>query len=85
MLVEVSGPDQGAQFTGPIGGTKVAEGIFVPNGGWFPGINTFGEQDFQQAYIAKNGGGTDSIPGDAVQAWSAMQVSAAGRGENSEP
>jgi len=40
VLLEVSGPDQGSQFTGPIGGAKVAEGIFVPNGGWFPGINT---------------------------------------------
>jgi branched-chain amino acid transport system substrate-binding protein len=74
ILVEVSGPDQGSQFTGPIGGPKIAEGIFVPNGGWFPGINTFGEQEFEQAYIAKNGGGTDSISGDAVQAWSTMQV-----------
>jgi branched-chain amino acid transport system substrate-binding protein len=74
LLVEVSGPDQGAQFTDHIGGTKVAEGIFVPNGGWFPGINTFGEQDFEQAYIAKNGGDVGGISGDAVQAWSAMQV-----------
>jgi branched-chain amino acid transport system substrate-binding protein len=74
LLVEVSGPDQGAQFTDPIGGTNVASGIFVPNGGWFPGINTFGEQDFEQAYIAKNGGDAGGISGDAVQAWSAMQV-----------
>ncbi len=74
LLVEVSGPDQGTQFTGPIGGTNVAQGIFVPNGGWFPGINTFGEQDFEQAYIAKNGGDVGGISGDAVQAWSAMQV-----------
>jgi branched-chain amino acid transport system substrate-binding protein len=74
VLVEVSGPDQGSQFTGPIGGTKVAEGIFVPNGGWFPGINTFGEQDFEQAYIAKFGGDAGGISGDAVQAWSTMQV-----------
>ena len=74
LLVEVSGPDQGTQFTGPIGGTKVAEGIFVPNGGWFPGIQTFGEQDFEQAYIAKFGGDVGGISGDAVQAWSSMQV-----------
>jgi branched-chain amino acid transport system substrate-binding protein len=74
LLVEVSGPDQGTQFTGPIGGTNVAQGIFVPNGGWFPGINTFGEQDFEQAYLAKNGGDVGGISGDAVQAWSAMQV-----------
>ncbi len=37
-MIEASGPDQGNQFTGPIGGTKVAEGVFVPNGGWYPDI-----------------------------------------------
>ena len=74
VLVEVSGPDQGTQFTGPLGGTKVAEGIFVPNGGWFPGINTVGEQTFEQVYIAKYGGTAADISGDAVQAWSTMQV-----------
>jgi len=74
MLVEVSGPDQGSQFTDPIGGTKVAQGIFVPNGGWFPGINTYGEKDFEQAYTAKYGGTPDAISQDSVQAWSVMQV-----------
>ena len=74
ILVEVSGPDQGSQFSDPIGGAKVAEGIFVPNGGWFPGIKTFGETDFEQAYTKKFGGTPDGISQDAVQAWSVMQV-----------
>ena len=74
VLVEVSGPDQGTQFTGPIGGPNAAEGIFVPNGGWFPGIQTFGEQTFEQAYIAKFGGDVTGITGDSVQAWTTMQV-----------
>ncbi len=74
VLLEVSGPDQGSQFTGPIGGTKVAEGIFVPNGGWFPGLSTFQNTQFQQQYIAKFGGTAASIPGDAVQAYSVLQV-----------
>ncbi len=74
ILVEVSGPDQGTQFTGPIGGVNVAEGIFVPNGGWYAGIQSFGEQAFEQAYIAKFGGTADDINGDAVQAWATMQV-----------
>ncbi|HLG75869.1 MAG TPA: ABC transporter substrate-binding protein [Ktedonobacteraceae bacterium] len=74
VLVEVSGPDQGTQFTGPIGGTNVAEGVFVPNGGWYPGIQTFGEQTFEQTYIARFGGNAAGISGDAVQAWSTMQV-----------
>ena len=74
ILVEVSGPDQGSQFTDPIGGTKVAQGIFVPNGGWFPGISTPGEKDFEQAYTAQYGGTPDAISQDSVQAWSVMQV-----------
>jgi branched-chain amino acid transport system substrate-binding protein len=74
ILVEVSGPDQGDQFTKPIGGTAVAEGIFVPNGGWFPAIQTFGNSDFQAAYIAKYGGTADGISGDSVQSYSVMQV-----------
>ena len=74
VLVEVSGPDQGTQFTGPIGGPKVAEGIFVPNGGWFPGLSTFQNTQFQQQYIAKFGGNASGITGDAVQAYSVLQV-----------
>ena len=74
VLLEVSGPDQGTQFTGPIGGTNVAEGIFVPNGGWFPGLSTYQNTQFQQQYIAKFGGTADGITGDAVQAYSVLQV-----------
>ena len=74
ILVEVSGPDQGTQFTDPIGGTKVAQAIFVPNGGWYPGIKTFGEQEFEQAYTAQFKDTPADINQDSVQAWSAMQV-----------
>jgi branched-chain amino acid transport system substrate-binding protein len=74
VLLEVSGPDQGSQFTGPIGGTTVAEGIFVPNGGWFPGLSTFQNIQFQQQYIAKFGGSVANIGGDQVQAYSVLQV-----------
>ncbi len=74
MLVEVSGPDQGSQFSDAIGGTKEAEGIFVPNGSWYPGIKNFGEADFEQAYTKKYGGTPDGISQDAVQGWSALQV-----------
>jgi branched-chain amino acid transport system substrate-binding protein len=74
VLLEVSGPDQGSQFTGPIGGSKVAEGIFVPNGGWFPGLSTFQNTQFQQQYIAKFGGTAANIGGDQVQAYSVLQV-----------
>ncbi len=73
-LIAASGPDQGDQFTGPIGGTGVAEGIFVPNGGWYAGINTFGNAEFQKDYIAKYGGTAADISSDTVQAYSVMQV-----------
>jgi len=74
VMIEASGPDQGDQFTGPIGGANVAEGIFVPNGGWFPDIKTFQNDQFQNDYIAKYGGTKDSISSDSVQAYSVMQV-----------
>ncbi|HLX58934.1 MAG TPA: amino acid ABC transporter substrate-binding protein [Ktedonobacteraceae bacterium] len=74
VLLEVSGPDQGVQFTGPIGGARVAEGIFVPNGGWFPGLSTFQNTEFQQQYIARFGGSAATIGGDEVQAYSVLQV-----------
>lgn len=74
VLIAASGPDQGDQFTGPIGGTKVAEGIFVPNGGWYAGINTYQNAQFQQDYIAKYGGSAADISSDTVQAYSVMQV-----------
>ena len=73
-LIAASGPDQGDQFTGPIGGTKVAEGIFVPNGGWFAGITTFQNDQFQKDYVAKYGGTAADISSDTVQAYSVMQV-----------
>ena len=73
-IIAASGPDQGDQFTGPIGGAKVAEGIFVPNGGWYADINTFGNTQFQKDYIAKYGGSTADISSDTVQAYSVMQV-----------
>jgi branched-chain amino acid transport system substrate-binding protein len=73
-IIAASGPDQGDQFTGPIGGAKVAEGIFVPNGGWYPDVKTYQNDAFQQAYVAKYGGSKDDISSDAVQAYSVMQV-----------
>ncbi len=74
VIIAASGPDQGSQFTGPIGGAKVAEGIFVPNGGWFPDIKTYQNAQFQQDYIATYGGTAADISSDTVQAYSVMQV-----------
>lgn len=73
-MLFASGPDQGSQFTQPIGGTNVAEGTFVPNGGWYAGINTFQNDQFQKDYIATYGGTAEDISSDTVQAYSVMQV-----------
>jgi len=73
-IIAATGPDQGDQFTGPIGGTKVAEGMFVPNGGWYADIKTFQNDQFQKDYIAKYGGTAADISSDTVQAYSVMQV-----------
>jgi branched-chain amino acid transport system substrate-binding protein len=73
-MLFASGPDQGSQFTQPIGGANVAEGLFVPNGGWFAGINTYQNSQFQKDYIATYGGTAEDISSDTVQAYSVMQV-----------
>src|SRR3989440_12724614 len=39
-IIATAGPDQGSQFTNAIGGVKNAEGVYVPNGGGYPPINT---------------------------------------------
>jgi branched-chain amino acid transport system substrate-binding protein len=73
-MIFASGPDQGSQFTQPIGGSNVAEGVFVPNGGWFANINTYQNTQFQKDYVAAYGGSAQDISSDTVQAYSVMQV-----------
>jgi len=68
-----AGPDQGSSFTGPIGGTKVAEGLFYPNG-WYPGVNTFQNKQMVQDFLAKFGGTADQISADSAEAFSVGQV-----------
>lgn len=72
-LIFASGPDQGTQFTGPIG-IPSTEGIFVPNDGWWPGSTATGNAQFVQDYIAQFGGTADAISSDTVQAYTAGQV-----------
>jgi branched-chain amino acid transport system substrate-binding protein len=73
-IIFASGPDQGSQFTQPIGGANVAEGLFVPNGGWDASFNTYQNSQFQKDYVAKFGGTAADISSDTVQAYSVMQV-----------
>jgi branched-chain amino acid transport system substrate-binding protein len=73
-LIATAGPDQGAQFTKAIGGVASAEGIMVPNGGWFAQATTPGNAQMVQEYIAKYGGTADSISSDVAEAYSVGEV-----------
>jgi len=73
-LIATAGPDQGTQFLNKIGGTKAAEAIMVPNGGWFPQANTPGNVQMVQEYLAKYGGTADGISSDVPEAYSVGQV-----------
>jgi branched-chain amino acid transport system substrate-binding protein len=73
-IIGLSGPDAGDQFTSLIGGTQVAEGIFVPNDGWWPTSPAYQNAQFVKDFVAKFGGTPDGISSDSVQAYSAGQV-----------
>jgi branched-chain amino acid transport system substrate-binding protein len=73
-LIATAGPDQGDQFTKAIGGTKAAEAIMVPNGGWFAQATTPGNAQMVQEYIAKYGGTADGISSDVAEGYSVGQV-----------
>lgn len=73
-FIAASGPDQGSSFTNAIGGTASAEGIFVPNDGWYPGAATYQNDQFTKDYLAKYGGSAADISSDTVQAYSTMQI-----------
>jgi branched-chain amino acid transport system substrate-binding protein len=73
-LIATAGPDQGDQFTKAIGGTKSAEGIMVPNGGWFAQASTPGNNQMVQEYLAKYGGTADGISSDVAEGYAVGQV-----------
>lgn len=73
-LIATAGPDQGSQFTQAVGGTTTAEGVFVPNGGWYPQINTFQNAQMVHDYLATYGGTADDISSDVAEAFSVGQV-----------
>jgi len=73
-IIATAGPDQGSQFTKAIGGSTAAEGIFVPNGGWYPQIKTFQNAQMVHDYLAKYGGTADDISSDVAEAFSVGQV-----------
>ena len=73
-IISTAGPDQGKQFTDAIGGPNAAEGIFVPNGGWYPTINTFQNAKMVADYLAKYGGTADGISSDVAEGFAVGQV-----------
>jgi branched-chain amino acid transport system substrate-binding protein len=73
-LIATAGPDQGDQFTKAIGGVQSAEGIMVPNGGWFAQATTPGNAQMVQEYLAKYGGTADGISSDVAEAYSVGEV-----------
>jgi branched-chain amino acid transport system substrate-binding protein len=73
-IIATAGPDQGSQFINAIGGTTSAEGVFVPNGGWYPTINTFQNAKMVSDYLAKYGGTADGISSDVAEAFAVGQV-----------
>ncbi|HYK87104.1 MAG TPA: amino acid ABC transporter substrate-binding protein [Ktedonobacteraceae bacterium] len=73
-IIATAGPDQGSQFTSAIGGTTNAEGVFVPNGGWYPSINTFQNAQMVKDYLAQYGGTADGISSDVAEAFAVGQV-----------
>jgi branched-chain amino acid transport system substrate-binding protein len=72
-FVATSGAKNGADFVKAVG-TKGTEGVFVPNSGWYPGEDTYQNDQFTQEYLAKYGGKAEDISSDTVQAYSAGQV-----------
>jgi branched-chain amino acid transport system substrate-binding protein len=73
-LIATAGPDQGSAFLNVIGGTQAAEGIMVPNGGWFAEAATPGNAQMVQEYVSKFGGTYDGISSDVAEAYSVGEV-----------
>ncbi|GER87382.1 hypothetical protein KDW_15440 [Dictyobacter vulcani] len=73
-IVETSGPNENIQYLNGVGGPSTAEGIFVPDTGWYPGATTYQSDTFAQAYIAKYGGAIQDISSTTAKAFAAAQV-----------
>jgi branched-chain amino acid transport system substrate-binding protein len=74
LILATAGPDNGQDFTKAIGGANAAEGLLVPNAGWFPTVKSYQNDLFVPAYLKKYGGAPGDIASDSVQAFSTGQV-----------
>lgn len=73
-IISVAGPDQGSDFSKPIGGNQAAEGVFVPNDSWAYNSKNYQNDQFTKDYVAQYGGRVQDISSDAVQAFAIGQV-----------
>lgn len=73
-IIATAGPDQGGQFSSPLGGAHAVEGIFVPNGGWYPTVTNYQNDQFVKDYLAQYGGTASDISADTAEAYSVGQV-----------
>ena len=72
VLIEASGPDQGAAFTKAVG-AKNTGGIMVPNT-WYPGSTYYQNAAMVQVYLKMFGGTANNISADVAEAFSSGQV-----------
>lgn len=73
-FITTSGPDEGKAFLDAVG-TKAAEGMFVPNAGWYPDIKNYQNDEFVAAYLKKHSGSTkEDINNGVVQGYVTGQV-----------
>jgi branched-chain amino acid transport system substrate-binding protein len=73
-VIETTGPDQGADFSGKLGANT--EGIMVP-AGWSvqgPQSHAYGNDTFVSEFLAKYGGKAADISTDSAEAYSVGQV-----------
>jgi branched-chain amino acid transport system substrate-binding protein len=72
VLVEASGPDQGAAFVKAVGASNTG-GVMVPNT-WFPGSTFYQNAQMVALYLKMFGGTANNISADVAEAFSAGEV-----------
>ncbi len=72
ILIEASGPDQGAAFVKAVG-AKNTGGLMVPNT-WFPGSTYYQNAQMVQLYLKMFGGTANNISADVAEAFASGQV-----------
>ncbi len=72
VLIEASGPDQGAAFVKAVGSTNTG-GIMVPNT-WYPGSTYYQNTAMVSLYLKMFGGTANNISADVAEAFATGQV-----------